>query len=118
MLPYIVYLSTIISLSEAISCSGPAKYTLTFLAEWTEETHPEDFPSGNNPHFSSLTGCSHNKGYLMWKPGINATEGVKDVAELGKFLVASITTYFVVYISVISCTFLRTFSAKYKTLVT
>ena len=99
MLPYIVYLSIIISLSDAISCSGYAKYTLTFQAEWTKETHPEDFPSRHNPHFSSLVGCSHNTGYLMWKPGTNATQAVKDVAEHGKFLVACIIVSFVVYLS-------------------
>ena len=103
MLSYIVYLSTVISLSQAISCSGSAKYTLTFQAEWTKETHPEDFPSRDNPHFSSLVGCSHNTGYLMWKPGINATQGVKDVAELGKFLVACIILYFVVNILLNCC---------------
>ena len=118
MLSCIVYFSTIISLSGAISCLGSAKYTLTFQAEWTKETHPEDFPSGDDPHFSSLVGCSHNTGYRMWKPGINATKGVKNVAELGKFLVARIIEYFVVYIFVNSCNSSRTFSTKHEILVT
>ena len=81
-----IILVTMLSLSEAISCPGSAKYKLTFKAEWTKLTHPEDFPSGKSPHFSSLAGCSHNANYVMWKPGINATEGVKDVAEEGKSL--------------------------------
>jgi hypothetical protein len=86
MLAYTVFLAAILSLSEAISCPGSAKYTLTFQAEWTVKTHPHDFPSGKRPHFSSLVGCSHNTEYVMWKPGRNATKGVKDVAELGKFI--------------------------------
>ena len=85
MLLYIYYFSAIFSFSEAISCPGSAVYKLTFQAEWTAKTHPDDFPSGRNPHFSALVGCTHNKEYLMWKPGINATQGVKDVAEHGKF---------------------------------
>ena len=68
-------------LTEAISCNGSAKYTLTFQAEWTRERHA-DFPS--NPHFSSVVGCSHNATYVMWRPGENATTGVKNVAETGK----------------------------------
>jgi hypothetical protein len=93
MLTYIVYLATILSLSEAILCPGSVKYTLTFQAEWTEQTHPQDFPSKNGPHFSRLVGCSHNAGYLMWKPGTNATLGVKNVAEHGKF----ISCYFIAF---------------------
>ena len=85
MLSYIFYLSAIFSLSKAISCPGSAIYKLTFQAEWTAQTHPVDFPFRNNPHFSSLAGCTHNIQYLMWKPSIYATQGVKDVAERGKF---------------------------------
>jgi hypothetical protein len=86
MLSYTVYLATIFSLSEAISCPGSAKYTLTFQAEWTAQTHPEDFPSNHDPHFSSLVGCSHSARYWMWKPGIHATQGVQEVAEKGKVI--------------------------------
>ena len=72
------------SLSEAILCKGSAKYKLIFKGEWTRTSHPEDFPARNSPHFSRVVGCSHNSSYVMWKPGMNATLGVKDVAERGK----------------------------------
>ena len=71
------------SLSEAILCKGSAKYKLIFKGEWTRISHPEDFPARNFPHFSPVVGCSHNSSYVMWKPGMNATLGVKDVAERG-----------------------------------
>ena len=84
MLLYTLFLAITLSHSRAIPCPGSAKYTLTFQAEWTAKTHPEDFPSGYKPHFSSLVGCSHNAEYVMWKPGQNVTKGVKDVAEEGR----------------------------------
>ena len=67
--------------TEAKSCNGLAKYTLTFRGEWTKERQA-DFPS--NPHFSPGVGCSHNASYVMWKSGILATRGVKNVAEFGR----------------------------------
>ncbi|CAB4031819.1 Hypothetical predicted protein [Paramuricea clavata] len=66
--------------AEAKSCNGSAKYTLTFRGEWTDARHA-NFPS--NPHFSPGVGCSHNASYVMWKSGILATTGVKNVAEFG-----------------------------------
>lgn len=71
--------------SEAMDCQGTARYRLTFLAEWTSQSH-RDFPSCCFPHFSNLIGCSHNASYVMWTPGILATPGVKNVAELGKYI--------------------------------
>ena len=70
-------------LSEAIPCKGSAKYKLTFKGEWTRASHPQDFPL--TAHFSPVVGCSHNSSYVMWKPGMKATAGVKQVAEIGKF---------------------------------
>jgi hypothetical protein len=66
--------------TEAKSCVGSAKYTLTFKGEWTRQRHAS-FPPG--PHFSAVVGCSHKAEYVMWKPGEKATTGVKNVAELG-----------------------------------
>ena len=78
----VVYFASTVPFTQAIQCQGTAKYTLTFQAEWTSQSHP-NFPSGSNPHFSPLVGCSHKADYVMWKPGINATTGVKNVAEFG-----------------------------------
>jgi len=77
---YSVVVVYFVSSTQAIDCQGTARYMLTFRAEWTRQSHP-DLPRG--AHFSSLVGCSHKANYVMWKPGINATKGVKDVAELG-----------------------------------
>ena len=88
---HIVYLCLVLSLlscdsTEAMTCQGSEKYKFPFQAEWTAQSHPEDFPSGYNPHFSSVVGCSHNSSYVMWKPGELASQGVKLVAELGSFI--------------------------------
>ena len=72
----------VIPLSEALYCKGSAKYQLTFQSEWTDQSHPEDFPP--SPHFTQVVGCTHNASYVMRKPGMKATTGVKDVAERGK----------------------------------
>ena len=80
---YCLCFLTTMSLSEAVLCNGSAKYKLTFKGEWTSTSHPQDFPSG--PHFSPVVGCSHNSSYIMWKPGIQATPGVKQVAETDRF---------------------------------
>ncbi|XP_028391468.1 spondin-2-like [Dendronephthya gigantea] len=71
--------------SQAKSCKGWAKYTLTFQGEWSSASHPKDFPS--DPHFSSLVGCSHKSTYVMWTPGKKASQGVQNVAETGAFSV-------------------------------
>ena len=74
-----------LNFAKAISCNGEARYTLTFQGEWTSSRHP-NFPPG--PHFSAVVGCSHKPSYVMWKAGIKATRGVKDVAELGMFSIS------------------------------
>ena len=58
-----------------------AEYTLTFNAEWSEETHPDSFPG--NPHFSGLVGGTHHSDYVIWTPGGMATPGVEQMAETG-----------------------------------
>ena len=77
---YSVVVASLVSSTQAIDCQGTARYTLTFRAEWTSQSH-RDFPFG--AHFSSLVGCSHKADYVMWKPGIKATTGVEHVAEFG-----------------------------------
>ena len=70
------------------ACEGSAEYKLTFKAEWTKQSHPVDFPPFQT--FSTLVGCSHKASYVMWKPGMNATTGVEDVAENGKPIIISV----------------------------
>uniref|UniRef100_A0A8D0L263 Spondin-1 n=1 Tax=Sphenodon punctatus TaxID=8508 RepID=A0A8D0L263_SPHPU len=61
---------------------GTAKYRLTFYGNWSEKTHPKDYPRRAN-HWSAIIGGSHSKNYVLWEYGGYASEGVKQVAEFG-----------------------------------
>ncbi|KAG8564500.1 hypothetical protein GDO81_016495, partial [Engystomops pustulosus] len=61
---------------------GTAKYRLTFYGNWSEKSHPKDYPRRAN-HWSAIIGGSHSKEYVVWEYGGYASEGVKQVAELG-----------------------------------
>ena len=64
------------------NCKGKAYYSLTFNAEWSNETHPSPvFPA--NAMFSPLIGATHNMYYEMWRRGRMASPGVQLVAETG-----------------------------------
>lgn len=41
------------------------------------------FPTGRANHWSAIIGSSHSKNYVLWEYGGYASEGVKQVAELG-----------------------------------
>ena len=58
-----------------------ATYEFEFIAEWGAVTHPQSFP--NNPHFSPLTGATHNDQISLWSPGTLATNGIEAMAETG-----------------------------------
>jgi len=64
-----------------IERSDSVKYIVTFDAFWSEEKHPDDFPS--NPHFSGLIGASHNEEVSFWSVGEFASLGIKNMAETG-----------------------------------
>jgi hypothetical protein len=83
---YNILLISAIFLMISISFAGciqqnPIIYEITFDAIWSEETHPDDFPS--NPHFSGLIGASHNNEVTFWREGELASEGIKNMAETG-----------------------------------
>jgi hypothetical protein len=59
-----------------------ARYHVTFDASWSGTTHPQDFPS--DPHFSPLVGATHDTSVAFWRPGMLATQGIKDMAERGR----------------------------------
>ncbi|XP_062861123.1 spondin-1-like [Trichomycterus rosablanca] len=61
---------------------GTAKYRVTFYGNWSEKLHPKDYPRKAN-HWSALIGASHSKNYVLWEYGGYASDGVKQVAELG-----------------------------------
>lgn len=41
------------------------------------------FLQGRTNHWSAIIGSSHSKNYILWEYGGYASEGVKQVAELG-----------------------------------
>jgi len=59
-----------------------ARYSVTFDATWTRDSHPTDFP--DNPHFSPLVGSTHRDGAAFWAPGLLASRGIEDMAERGR----------------------------------
>lgn len=70
------------SVTTGIPASGTqASYRLTFIASWSEATHPLNFPG--NPHFSGLVGAVHNEQVRFWEPGQFASEGIEQMAETG-----------------------------------
>ena len=61
-----------------------AKYEVTFEGLWSKYTHPKDFPMNAwQTHFSDIIGASHSADFRIWEYGGYATEGVRQVAELG-----------------------------------
>ncbi|MEM9373347.1 MAG: spondin domain-containing protein [Planctomycetota bacterium] len=58
-----------------------ATYRVTFVADWSEQSHPAAFP--NNPHFSPLIGGTHSANVSFWEPGGLATAGIERMAETG-----------------------------------
>ena len=63
------------------AAQGEATYKVTFTATWSASTHPQDFPS--NPHFSGMIGAAHSSAVVFWATGETASQGIKDMAELG-----------------------------------
>ncbi|XP_067850319.1 spondin-1b isoform X2 [Heptranchias perlo] len=61
---------------------GTAKYRLTFYGNWSEQTHPKDYPKFAT-HWSAIIGASHSKSYRLWEYGGFASNGVQQVAEWG-----------------------------------
>lgn len=58
-----------------------AKYRVTFNFKWNAQDFPTDYPS--NAHFSKLIGWSHKPSSEFFKVGSIASEGIKNMAEVG-----------------------------------
>ncbi|XP_054160513.1 spondin-1-like isoform X4 [Oppia nitens] len=70
-------------IEECCACDE-AKYEVTFEGLWSKYTHPKDFPANFwLTHFSDIIGASHSADFRMWEYGGYASEGVRQVAELG-----------------------------------
>jgi hypothetical protein len=61
-----------------------AKYELVFEGLWSKYTHPDDFPENYwLAYFSDIIGASHSNDFQMWAKDSFASEGVKELAEIG-----------------------------------
>ncbi|XP_022251017.1 spondin-1-like isoform X2 [Limulus polyphemus] len=61
-----------------------AKYEVVFEGLWSRHTHPKDFPSNEwRTQFFDIIGSSHTVDFRMWEYGGYATEGVRQLVELG-----------------------------------
>ena len=58
-----------------------AKYKVTFDFKWNAQDFPTDYPS--SAHFSKLIGWSHKPSSEFFKVGSIASEGIKNMAEIG-----------------------------------
>ena len=58
-------------------------YEIEFVADWSEKTHPKDYPSG--AHFSPFVAYSHNDlvDSLIFITGQKPTPGIEQIAERG-----------------------------------
>ncbi|MCZ6604825.1 MAG: spondin domain-containing protein [Alphaproteobacteria bacterium] len=63
-------------------CAGDARYTATFNAAWSRETHPLNFPMG--AHFSPPVAVAHGRDSGFWAYGNTASPGVAIMARTGK----------------------------------
>ncbi|XP_076324156.1 spondin-1-like isoform X2 [Tachypleus tridentatus] len=61
-----------------------AKYEVVFEGLWSRHTHPKEFPSNEwLTEFLDIIGSSHTADFRMWEYGGYATEGVRQLVELG-----------------------------------
>jgi hypothetical protein len=58
------------------ACTGSATYKITVDVTWTAQ-------GLNGPHYTTIIGGVHSAGVSLWKLGGLATEGVKEMAEMG-----------------------------------
>ncbi|VDK86324.1 unnamed protein product [Onchocerca ochengi] len=80
------YKKTLIIDEDNLDCCAcdEAKYDLEFIGLWSRDTHPKDYPSLEHlTHFTDMLGASHSSNYTMWKFGMIATDGMKEIAEWG-----------------------------------
>lgn len=84
MLKQIIGMSLVLTSLVASSQNDPAfnaRYQVTFIADWSQNTHPVGFPG--NPHFSGLIGATHGPDVHLWQMGELATPGIRLMAETG-----------------------------------
>jgi hypothetical protein len=57
---------------------------LTFEGLWSPLTHPKEFPADAwSAHFSDIVGASHSPTFKFWEQNEPASEGLRQLAEIG-----------------------------------
>jgi len=73
--------SVLTAAQAALADDTSAKYSVTFDGTWSAATHPMEYPS--NAHFSGLIGATHDAGYVLFRDGQTATDGLEKLSEMG-----------------------------------
>jgi hypothetical protein len=76
-----IFIFFIFCLSPSNFSAQNAIYSLDFVSNWNNITHPTDYPAA--AHWSRLVGATHNTNVSFWNFGELASQGVEDVAEDG-----------------------------------
>ncbi|WP_395374618.1 YbhB/YbcL family Raf kinase inhibitor-like protein [Marinicella sp. W31] len=58
-----------------------ARYRLTFQGQWTNSSHPIDFPV--SAHFAALAGNTHRNDGFIWRDQGMASDAMEEMAESG-----------------------------------
>ncbi|KAI5085284.1 spondin-1 precursor [Silurus meridionalis] len=77
MVSYTVFMVIKLGATELNICDHHRSNTSFSMPE------PLNTPGGRANHWSAIIGASHSKDYVLWEYGGYASEGVKQVAELG-----------------------------------
>jgi hypothetical protein len=72
---------TVSSSAQLTVTTASTSYDVVFESTWSANTHPASSPG--NPHFSPLIGGTHQANVTFWAEGSLASDGMKDMAELG-----------------------------------
>ncbi len=77
-----LFSATFILLFLNISFAQDAIYKIEFISNWTNTTHPTDYPT-STAHWSPLIGITHKDATPFFQLGMIASDGVEQVAESG-----------------------------------
>ncbi|KAJ8709248.1 hypothetical protein PYW07_009074 [Mythimna separata] len=68
--------------SPVCNLCSEARYEVIFYGKWSRVAHPRHYPTKPDDNgYSHMVGCSHTFDYSLWKQGINASDGLKMLAE-------------------------------------
>lgn len=81
------FIAILILMSFTLSCKKDkfeqfsVVYEVEYVSTWSTSSHPSDFPS--NAHMSPFVAVAHIYNAYVFYDGLNASDGLKDLAETG-----------------------------------